>query len=215
MSLPESILAYLSAMPDGATDAELFQALDAKYYQQINDRCRSLARRGLIRRELDGKVIRNYHRDAVPRATAPTVPTVPAPLAIPARSWYWEGNVQARVVKYLVDTGYHILRVADTVSREGGRDVAASRDGRDAWVSVKGRPEGTLKTNAATQARVWFHGALFDAICWRNESQDAEIFLAMPDYPTYRNLSPRVEWLLKSANFRVAWIHQDGSIEVT
>lgn len=54
-------------------------------------------------------------------------------------AWFWEGNVQARVVSYLAYNGYVIRSVANTVSRKSGKDIVAiAPDGNELWGSVKG-----------------------------------------------------------------------------
>jgi hypothetical protein len=133
-------------------------------------------------------------------------------VAVPEKPWYWEGNVQSKIVRHLVENGWDITRVADTASREPGRDVTARRNGKEIWVSVKGRPEGTDRTTPATQGRVWFHGAVFDLICWRGESDEVDLMMALPEFGTYRNLAPRIEWLQNIARFQIAWVQSDGSV---
>ena len=77
------------------------------------------------------------------------------------RRWFWEGNVQGRIVAHLSREGYLIRRVSDTGSREQGKDItAAGPGGATLWVSAKGYPE----KSGATQARHWFAGAVFDLI---------------------------------------------------
>ncbi len=127
-------------------------------------------------------------------------------------AWYWEGNVQARVVSYLVYAGYAVRNVANTASREVGKDiVAVSPDGRELWVSAKGYPEKSRNV----QARHWFSGALFDLVLYRGESTDAKLALALPDgFATYANFLPRVDWLKKAMNFEVFCVSEDGSVRV-
>lgn len=206
MSLAEQVLAFLAGLPEGATDRQIFDAVGAKYYQQINARCRLLAEKGLIeRREVDG-VIRNFHKNLSPgTAEARAEP------AIPDKKWYWEGNVQAKTVRHLVQLGWDITRVADTASKEPGKDIIATLKGKRLWVSVKGRPEGTPRTNASTQARHWFESAIFDLICWRGDDPEAQLALAVPEYGTYRNLANRVRWLLSTLDSQIFWVQEDGT----
>lgn len=82
-------------------------------------------------------------------------------------AWYWEGNVQARVVSYLAYNGYKIQNVANTAPREPGKDIlAVTPDGCELWVSVKGYPRkvptckpaigslGRFSTCCFTKARI-------------------------------------------------------------
>jgi hypothetical protein len=190
-----------------------------KYYAQVNDRCRKLAAAGLIeRREIEPNRFRNFYTGPAGQpkpAGRPIKPgTVPSPPAIPDRAWYWEGNIQAKLVQFLVLDGYEILRVADTASRETGKDVIARKGGRELWASVKGRPTGTERTNAATQARTWFQNAFFELAVWRGEDPKAAVLLAMPDYVTYRTLATRISWLKPTLQFNIAWVSENGSVSI-
>jgi Holliday junction resolvase-like predicted endonuclease len=51
-----------------------------------------------------------------------------------------EANVQAAVVTALAGTGWRILSVANTATKEHGIDVIAEREGRTVGVEVKGFP---------------------------------------------------------------------------
>ena len=127
-------------------------------------------------------------------------------------AWFWEGNVQGRVVSYLVQNGYSIRSVADTASRAQGKDIiAVAPDHTELWVSVKGFPEKSPNV----QARHWFSSAVFDLILYRGESSFVELALALPDdFTTYANLSPRVEWLKRTMPFKIYWVSENGSVRV-
>ncbi len=45
----------------------------------------------------------------------------------PAAPWYWEGNVQANVARFLVVAGWTIESAADTASRQRGIDLLATK----------------------------------------------------------------------------------------
>jgi hypothetical protein len=88
--------------------------------------------------------------------------------------WYWEGNIQAMLASYLAKEGCKIISIANTVSRESGKDIKAiTPNGKELWVSVKGWPEKSQNT----QARHWFSQALFDIILYRDGSKDVELAL--------------------------------------
>jgi len=125
--------------------------------------------------------------------------------------WYWEGNIQARLVTYLATQGYAIRSVADTASRSQGKDiVAVTPDGRELWVSVKGFPAN----NPYTQARHYFAQAVFDVILYRSENPAAELSLALPDgIPTYRGLASRISWLRKNLPLRIYWVDASGNVK--
>lgn len=218
-SIRDLILRYLADHPEGATDSELTAALNLKYHQQANSRCRELAAQGQIERRPVEGTIRNFLVGTAPvppppRAAAPG--PAPQPVLRPARSgdrpWFWEGHVQDTVVKYLQAQGYRIVRVADTAAHETGKDIVAQGPAGLLWVTVKGYPEGTDKTNPSTQARHWFAGALFDIVTWRGEDTQVGLALALPDFPSYRKLAAKTAWLQPAAHFSVLWVGQDGTV---
>ena len=209
----EKIIEYLQQHPEGADDDELAVALGLRQRQTANIICRQLAAEGLISRvKRPGEKIRNFSTNSVPvqRKVAPQV----EPTLEPKQDWYWEGNVQAAVVRHLVNKGYSITRVADTGAREKGKDIEAKGPSGVVWVTAKGYPRETPKTRPQTQAGHWFSGALFDIICWRGENSEAELAMALPDFPPYRNLAQRVSWLKSAARFRFIWVCEDGEVEV-
>lgn len=125
-------------------------------------------------------------------------------------AWYWEGNVQGKVVNYLIQNGYLIQSVADTASRAPGKDIiAVAPDRSELWISVKGYPEKS--TNV--QARHWFSGAVFDLILYRGENPNVKLALALPEgFVTYSNLLPRIEWLKHTMPFDVFWVSETGNV---
>lgn len=134
--------------------------------------------------------------------------------------WFWEGNIQSRLLTYLFAEGYHVLRVADTRSREGGTDVIARREGRLLHVEVKGWPSSRYRdpakahlakpTLAATQARVWFNDAVVHALRLRDAHVDEDVAMCLPDQGTYRNLLRGVGLSLTACRIGVLLIDERG-----
>jgi hypothetical protein len=206
------ILEYLLEHPDGAGDDELTSALHLKNRAQANQRSRQLAQQGFIsRRSVDGKY-RNFVAD--PRK-AKELLGQECSTVVAEQPWFWEGNVQSVVVEFLQRKEYVIVRQANTRTRETGRDIEATRNDERLWVTVKGYPKGTAKTNPSTQAPHWFSNALFDILEWRGQDSDAHLAMALPDFPRYRNLSQKVAWLQPIARFAIMWVREDGSLIVT
>jgi len=125
-------------------------------------------------------------------------------------NWYWEGNVQDAILKYLVNKEYKILSVSDTSARAQGIDIKAiSSNRRETWISVKGYPN----KSEYSQARQWFAVALFDLIRYRTESSDVDLTIGLPDgFSTYLNLVPRVKWLKVNLPFKFFWVSENGEI---
>ena len=53
--------------------------------------------------------------------------------------WFWEGNVQARVVSYLRKRGYQVSAV-NTLKKERGPDIVAVKEEERLLFEVKGWP---------------------------------------------------------------------------
>ena len=202
----QRILDYLHQHPEGADDDELTVVLGLKHRQQANIVCRTLATRQLVRRvPVDGK-LRNF-------ATSQTLPVLePAPADTSERPWFWEGCVQATLEQRLRTRGYTILHTANTATHEPGKDIEAQKDGRPLWVSVKGYPRGTKRTQPGGQAVLWFKDAMFDMLVWHGVKTAADLALAFPDFPRYHKSLAKVAWLQPVIKFDVFWVSESGEV---
>ncbi len=209
MTIQDQIVVLLAEHPERVDDDQIAAALGV-LRQQVNQRCRRLELFGkLTRRSVDGK-IRNFVNGVAPFAQGMVVrPEV----ALTERPRFWEGNVQSAVVDYLSARNYRIVSVADTASRQQGKDIVAVAPSNDTlWVSAKGYPAGTERTNPRTQARHWFAHALFDLILWHGDDASKALALALPDRTTYRSLARRAGWFLASLDACVYWVAEGGSV---
>ena len=121
--------------------------------------------------------------------------------------------MQAAVVRHIQTLGFRIESVADTATKQRGKDViAVAPSGQTVWISAKGYPVGTASTNPQTQARHWFSHAMFDLILWHGEDTSVALALALPDQTTYRNLANRVGWFLAELKASIYWAHQNGKV---
>lgn len=152
-----------------------------------------------------------------------TIETPVEPAGEAARPWYWEGNVQASVARFLVAAGWTIESAADTASRQRGIDLVATKRGRRLAVEVKGYP-GTVYARGAragqpkptaptTQARHWFAQALLTAVLVGGSEERAEVAIAFPDMPRFRDLIRRSEWALRRLGVRVFLVGEGGAVE--
>jgi hypothetical protein len=212
------VLKALGRSTAGLTDAELATLL-GKRHQQINQTCRLLADQGVIVRDGSFGLITNRlaARGADP---SPTV-RAPRPSSSPEHDWTWEGNVQARVVAHLSQTGWNIISVADTARREPGIDVVAERDGRRLLLEVKGWPSTTYSrgeragqpkpTQPTLQATHWFAEGLTTLIR-RGSSPGAALALVLPDKPRYRTLLAQARWAIERLEMTIYLVTEDGSV---
>jgi hypothetical protein len=139
----------------------------------------------------------------------------------PEAAWFWEGNVQAAVVRHLAAEGWHIRRVADTASRERGVDIEADHGGVRLLVEVKGYPAATYArgkragqepTPAPLQARAYFSNALLSGVLMRSENEDDRVALAFPAMETYSALATRCRGPLASAGIELWLVDDSGGV---
>lgn len=212
MTVRERVLAYLQEHPEGVDDDELTQALGLKHRQHANQECLRLEAQGLIERRRKHGKIHNFPKGLVENTTEPTA--IHRQETTENKPWFWEGNVQDAVADYLKRQGYTIARLADTRSREPGKDIEAKKQDDLLWVTVKGYPEGTKKTHHSTQAGHYFKDAFFDMALWRGENEEAILAMALPDFPRYRDLAKKVKWIQSEAGFAFIWVKESGEVEV-
>jgi len=228
VTIKERILEYLRLHPEGASDGEIHGALNLANAAQVNMRCRLLQEQGVVVRK-GTRPIRNYlapgdraegtdSAAAVAPARVAADPAAgaangPIPAVSAGRPWCWEGNVVAAIVRYLASAGYHIRRVADTESREHGKDIVAESPSGHLWVSAKGWPSGPPAAQSPAQAAIWFEGAFFDIVTWHGEDPKAQLALGLPDFPRYRALAGRIRWLQPIIGFSYVWVGKDGQVQ--
>jgi hypothetical protein len=73
-----------------------------------------------------------------------------------------------------------------------------------------GQPKPTTPT---TQARHWYAHALLTAVLTGGLDDPAEIALAFPDMPRFRELIGRSEWAIRGLGVRVFLADQSGHVE--
>ncbi len=207
VTIREKIIAYLQQHQNGIDDDALAEALQLSARQQANSRCRQLEREGLvIRRRVNGKIHNFWNEGKQPPPTPPNV----KPDNV--KPWFWEGNVQTSVVRYLEQRDYVIRSAANTASKERGKDIEAEHDGEILWITVKGYPEGTKRTHPSTQAGHWFKQATFDILQYRGENGEARLGMALPDFPRYRSLAQKIKWFQPVAKFTYYWVQESGKV---
>jgi Holliday junction resolvase-like predicted endonuclease len=147
---------------------------------------------------------------------------LPANVGDPALPWYWEGNVQAQVVNYLVAEGWTIKSVANTAQRQRGIDIVATKADRHIAVEVKGFPSTVYargenagqpkRTKPNLQARHWLAEALLTGILIADAGTHTEVALAFPAVPRYRDLLRRIRHGIERLGFRVLICEETGVV---
>lgn len=142
--------------------------------------------------------------------------------AIPGGDWHTEANVQAMVVRHLVTTGWSVLSVANTATKEHGIDIVATRGGETVCVEVKGYPGvkyadparalETKRTSPSRQAVHWYAQAILAAMRLRTRHPEHRSVIAIPDFPRYRNLHAETQPSLTACGIEVWWIGEDASV---
>ena len=109
--------------------------------QSVYQACTALRDSGLITRMTDACEACNRSKITNARLLCDTRPSAmvsvasPASVGMPAlnpspaiagqKPWFWEGNVQARIVEHLKEAGISIISSANTSTREQGKDILA------------------------------------------------------------------------------------------
>ena len=208
MKNSDAILSYL--IDEVLCDDCLSEKSGIRPRQTVNKYCRELQNEGFLKRQKSTcpqcrkyKIVNIllYRNDQEFKSIPPT-PIV--------RDWYWEGNVQDKIVEFLRTKGYEIIHAADTASREPGVDIEATDpSGQRLLVTVKGYP----RKSQNTQARHWFSQAVFDIVLYKQEYPDARLAIGLPmGFQTYENLAPRMAWLKSTAPFHIYWVRKDGTV---
>lgn len=149
----------------------------------------------------------------------------PASISIAENSelpWYWEGNVQARVAKFLIAEDWMIVSAANTATRQRGIDLVATRKTQRLAVEVKGYPgtvyargekAGQPKPTAPTlQAKHWLAKAMLAAVLAGGSNEYTTIVIAFPDMPRYRDLVARIRYALDKLELRVLFVAEGGQV---
>ena len=217
MTNEEKALSVLNQVGGPICDDCLTLAACFSQRQTSNSICRALNYRGLIRRTRRQcstckkfKIVNEYLTDKPSNSSE--APNDIKKMEQDFRPWYWEGNIQAVLVNWLVKQGYIIRAVSDTSARAQGKDIVAEdSEGKELWVTAKGYPE----KSSNVQARHWFSDALMSLALYRNENSYVQLGLALPDgFATYLNLAPRIEWLRRAMPFTIYWVSEEGQVRV-
>lgn len=148
-----------------------------------------------------------------------------AAIAIPAeeREWFWEGNVQTRIVQHLEQQGWTVEHMADTASNARGDDIRARRDGDVLRVEVKGWPSEDYanpsrasekkRTRPSTQAGHWYSQALLRVIRDLGKHPNDLTAIGVPDWQRFRRLLDDTQAPLEYLGVGVFFVPEEGPVE--
>ena len=216
MSIRDKLKATLKTSGSMCDDC-LSLSASIKPRQTVNAYCRELAKTSELTRQVEqcpqckankfvNRLLAQKERPPKPDPCTPKSSSILPNNQMP---WYWEGNVQAKIVEYLMSAGWEIVKSSNTVTREQGKDIVAKKNGKDLWVSVKGWPEKSQNP----QARHWFSSAIFDLVLYKDENPNVLLAIGIPGgFKTYQNLIHRVCWLRENLPFKVITVSKQGEV---
>lgn len=142
------------------------------------------------------------------------------------QDWFWEGNIQKKIIKHLVKDGFKILQHADCERKEHGPDILAMKDNIKRIIEVKGFPserytvdshlgkKGEKKrASRHAQSRVWFSEALMEVLLSKCEDNKLELSLGFPRFPNYLRLIDRTQWLREVLRIKCYIVSENGEVE--
>jgi len=224
MTVIDRVADALARQPGGVPVGDLARQLGLSYQGVRNEIERSGGHRGVwIDRTCSPAIARLAADRRSPEPQAAPKPALHAearPTEFdPSREPDWQGNVQARVCRWLLDRGWDLEQVANTASRERGTDVVARRDGERVHVEVKGWPSllyadplrraETKRTDPTNQALHWFAGATHSCLRLRDAHPFDRVAMAFPDRPRYRKLGGEIAASLRRIKIEVWFVGED------
>ena len=218
MTNKEKLIDYLRKNANYAfCDDCLAKRTEISYRQQINSLCKQIEADGLVLRERgichlchDTKLVNTIKKDATKGTNYKSDPFQEKP-SNTKKPWFWEGNVQSAIIRWLKDHGHRILSTADTAARSKGVDIVAKNPaGKSLWITIKGYPEN----KDATQARHYFAEAIFDLVLYKSKSDCVDLAIGLPaGFPTYSNLAREIEKVrCERLPFDIFWVYEDGKV---
>ncbi len=135
--------------------------------------------------------------------------------------WYWEGNLQTRVVSLLRKRGYQTY-ASDTLSKERGPDILAVKGDEKVLFEVKGWPGDKFadgiragekkKANPNAQAGTWFSEAMLTLMKAKTNYPDHALILVVPDFPRYRRLAEATKTAVDLLGFKIWYVNVNGEV---
>lgn len=138
--------------------------------------------------------------------------------------WYWEGNVVEAIAQFLQQENWTIVAKADTLTKERGVDIQATKDDRTLLVEAKGFPSKSYRdprrasevkrTNPTSQAQQWYSHALLKVMRLQTKYPGAIVALGLPDFPRYRALFKETGGGLGKLGVALLIVNEAGKVDV-
>jgi hypothetical protein len=209
----DRIAEYISRNPQGVDDTDITIALRITNHATTNQNCRQLVSEGYVERRYKNGTLHNFWLGRPYEKQQKQVETgVEMSKEEYHKQWYWEGNVQGTLVKYLIENGYQIIQAVNTGTHQRGIDVIAEKSNKMMWVTVKGYPRWKVSTNPRLQCVHWFSSALYDIIKYREKSNQIDLSIALPNFERYKNFAMEITWFKKVSNLSIFWIEENGLV---
>jgi hypothetical protein len=135
--------------------------------------------------------------------------------------WFWEGNIQARIVDSLLKEGY-LVDSADTLLKQRGPDIVAKKGNETILFEIKGWPAGSIvdgprkgmpkKAPAILQARHWFGEALLTLMIAKTSFPNYSLILGLPDFQRYRNLIEQTRRAIDLLGLKIWFVTENGIV---
>ena len=135
--------------------------------------------------------------------------------------WYWEGNIQEKIVIHLQNQGYDVIAV-DTIKKTIGADIIAKKFDKKIVVEVKGWPsdkysdgpkKGQLKpTQPTLQAKHWLSEAFLTIIRRKQFFLDSTLAIGLPRYQRYIDLVSDIRWAIESLKIKTFFVDSKGEV---
>lgn len=137
--------------------------------------------------------------------------------------WFWEGNVQERILKYMREQeGFEIVKVCDTKTK--GPDILAKRNGKIIQVEVKGYPsdkyvnglqKGERKpTKPRSQAKHWYAEVLLSLVLAKEQDSELQISIGLPRFTRYLELLENTAWARSVLGIKCYLVTESGDIQI-
>lgn len=144
------------------------------------------------------------------------------------KDWFYEGQISSKLVEYLRNKGFEILKDNSKNINARGEDIIAVKDGITELIEVKGYPTDFYtkgqnkglpkKTNPKLQAKHWFSEVLLSTIYnyqkHRTNKKKLQLAVAFPLFDRYTELIKNTSdfFIDFGIDIKVYFVNENGLI---